>query len=57
MTNTPNRNVELNTGTPRNLSVPQSRYPSRIRSAPDHYGTYVCLLTDLKEGRTVVFVY
>ena len=34
MTNTPNKNVELNTITPGNLSVPQSCYPSHARSAP-----------------------
>ena len=42
MINTPNRNVESNTDTPGNSSVPQSRYPSQIRIPPDHYGTYVC---------------
>ena len=42
MTNTPNRNVELNTGKSGNSSVPQLHYPGRICSAPDRYGTYVC---------------
>ena len=40
--NIPNRNVESNTDTPGNSSVPQSHYPSRIRIPPDRYGTYVC---------------
>ena len=43
MTNTPNRNVESNTDTPGNSSVPQSHYPSQIHIPPDCYGTYVVI--------------
>ena len=42
MTNTPNKNVELNISTPGNLSVPQPCYPSHACSAPNRYGTYIC---------------
>ena len=56
LTNTPNRNVELNTGTPENLLVPQSRYPCHACSTPDRM-VLNSLLTDLRGGRTVVFVY
>ena len=40
--NIPNRNVESNTDTPRNSSVPQSPYPCWIHIPPDRCGTYVC---------------
>ena len=42
LANTSNKNVELNTSTPGNLSAPQPRYPSCDSSAPNRYGTYIC---------------